>query len=955
MMRGVAKRGLTLPYVLILRWLLPLAVAATGVLRTAPANAATPATAGVFVPHALTTHLKNHAATLLDDGTLLITGGQDQAGAAQSAAFIFDPATGTTTLLAAAMTTPRYNHTTTLLSDGRVLIAGGYTTGGAGPVASAELYSPTAHTFTAIGSTMDVGRAMHTATALTDGTVLLAGGWCGGGNCTTGGGGNAASGITLTADIYDPSTQTFYQVGNLRTTVVNQTATRLLDGTVLITGGISGGTPGAAVTPTPISRAQLYNPGSQSFGNIGGGGGVNLTIARASHQATLLNDGTVLITGGASYNGDAGDTLYAIPSAEIYNPGPRTFTLVPTTMNAPRVNHQQALLLDGEVIVAGGQDDTLTPLASAEVYDPVAKIFTETGASMDAARSLFTATPLVDGTVYFVGGATAATDGVQTDLFDGTPGSFVPTGSMTEPRRFHTATMLPDARVFLSGGQNALLGPLNSTEIYDGASFSAGPDLNVARSLHTATMFFNGAGLTTPQILISGGVTSMAQGWVTNTAEVYTPVAGGAGSAPVTTTTAMTNAPSGRFGHTATYLAPVAVPTTAPVLPNGGVLVVGGEDATGAVLATTDLFVPDGASNGSFNVSVLRTGKSSATAHNLKTARVYHTATTLCDGTVLVAGGRDPNGNYLNSVEVYDPTKDTFSTAGSGKTGGMLTARAFHTATLLSDCSVLFTGGVNSKGWVSAAERYVPPVTSGKTKTGGAFVAAPMMSIGRGQQTATFLPDGTVLIAGGSTGPTGVADTGEIYNPFLQTFTPAVGTMMSARFGQTATLLNSGFVLLAGGDDDTFATTAGSELYDPAAGPQSGGAIVAGAAQSKIGAANHVTKAGVVRITNMSNLPETVSGATLLLSNPTVFSSISLSGGGASAVASPSASNVLVFASPVTIAPGDTLKLSFAGTLAPHRHHQKSAQAVTGLSISNDLGQAASLGLPAAIGSIKEK
>jgi galactose oxidase-like protein len=901
-----------------------------------PGHAATPATSGVFVPHSLTVHLQNHATTLLSDGTVLITGGVDHSGTVQSSAEIYDPATGITTVLSNTMNMPRDGHTATLLSDGSVLIAGGNTTGGS-PVSSAELYSPSAQTFALVGSSMTVERALHSATLLEDGTVLLAGGLCGN-SCTTGAGGNSVNGITFTAEIFDPTGASFTAVGNMRLAQQSHTATRLNDGTVLLAGGISNS--GGGVAPT--NGAELYRPSSQSFGGAG-----SMTNSRSSHTATLLNDGTVLITGGASGPFPI-FTTNALPSAEIFIPSPRSFTQLSATMTTPRVAHAAALLQNGTVLIAGGQDDTLIGLSSAEIYDSVAKTFTATAASMDVARSQHTATALVDGTVLLVGGATAAADLVQLDLFDPTPGAFVPTGSMTEPRQFHTATMVQDgtARIFVAGGQNAVFGPLNSTEFYDGAGFDAGPALNVARSLHTATSFVNGSA---KQILIAGGVTSAGGGFVTDTAEIYAPVAGGIGSAPVVTTTAMTNSPAGRFGHTATYLVPIPV-----TLPNGGILVVGGEDKNGIVQSTTDLFIPDGVSNGSFNIS--RTvSKTSSTAHNLKTARVYHTATTLCDGTVLVAGGRDPNGNYLNSVEIYDPTKDAFAAASGGKTGGMLTARAFHTATLLSDCSVLLAGGVNSKGVLSAAERYIPPATSGKTKTVGAFVAAPPMNSARDLHTATFLPDGTVLVTGGESGPAVVSDTGEIYNPFLQTFTPAVGTMLSARFGHTAVALNSGFVLLMGGRDATFAVTAGSELYDPPSGPQPGGAIVFATPQGKRAAANHLVKAGSVRITNMSNLFESVTGATLALSDPALFSSITLSGDGGSTTVTPSATIDVVFDPPIEVAPGDTLDLSFAGRLATHQRGHSSAQALTGLSITNSLGAASSLGLPTNLGSVTER
>jgi len=229
------------------------------------------------------------------------------------------------------------------------------------------------------------------------------------------------------------------------------------------------------------------------------------------------------------------------------------------------------------------------------------------------------------------------------------------------------------------------------------------------------------------------------------------------------------------------------------------------------------------------------------------------------------------------------------------------------------------------------------------------------MNTARDLQTATFLPDGAVLVTGGESGSTAVANTGEIYNPFLQTFTPAVGDMLSARFGHTAITLISGFVLLSGGQDDTFATTAGSELYDPPSGPQPGGAFVVATPQGKRGSAKHTVKAGTVRITNLSNLCETVTGASLAVGNPALFSSITLSGDGSTATTAPGEMNDVAFDPPLELAPGDSVDLGFSGKLATHQRHQSSAQSLTGLTISNSLGAAASLGLPTNLGTVTER
>lgn len=896
-------------------------------VTAAPANAANSAASAVFVAHSLNLKLKSHAAALLKDGTILITGGTDNTGTVQSAAELYDPATGITITLGATMTAARSGHSSTLLHDGRVLIVGGIG-GGGSPLNSAELYNPTTRTFSAAGlGSMSSARAFHSATLLENGTVLVAGGICG----STCNGGNSSNGVSFTADIFDPSLLSFTLSSNtMNVRRKNHGATLLLDGTVLLSGGSTN-----SISISPTNEADIYDPTRDQFFQVGG-----MTDSRASHTATLLHNGTVLLAGGASGN-DPMFVTNALPSAEIYDPVLQSFTQLSTTMTNSRVSHTASLLLDGTVLIAGGMDDTLTILASAEIFDPAGQTFTPTAAQMNTVRSLHSATVLVDGTVLLAGGATTSSNSGNTseaDLFDPTPGAFVPSGQMLAPRQFHTATMVQDARIFVAGGQNAAFGALRSTEIYDGASYSAGPALTVPRAFHTATTLMNGA---SRQILLAGGVTS--GGGVTATAELYTEQAGAIGSV-ATTTTPMSDS---RFGHTATLLS------------NGDILVAGGEDAKGVVLNTSDLFVPDGSGNGSFNIS-RAAAKGKTSSHNLVTARVYHTATTLCDGTVLLAGGRDASGNYLSSVEIYNPATDGFASTGSGKTGGMINARAFHTATLLPDCAVLIAGGVNSKGVLNAVELFIPGATiKGKTST-GKFVAVGPMNSPRDLHSATLLPDGTVLVTGGQNGTSIVLTSAEIYDPSLQIFTPAASPMLSGRFGHTAVALNSGFVLLSGGKNSTFAVTAASELYDPSSGPRPGGAILFAAPASKEARAGAAVTAGSVWITNQSNFFETITDARITLSDPSLFSSVTLTAAadgdrGRSRLASPSASPEIVFNPPIELAPGASVELWFKGLLAAHERARYSSQSITALSVSNSLGVTSSLGLPASLGTVTER
>jgi Galactose oxidase, central domain/Kelch motif len=317
------------------------------------------------------------------------------------------------------MGTPRTAHAATLLSNGSVLVTGGYSD--VGGFATAELYDPNSGTFSPTGS-MQTGRFSHTATLLStlqpNGLkVLVAGG---------------GDGIA-TAELFDPSSGTFTPTGSMITARWIQTATLLNDGTVLVAGG-------ADTEEQPLASAELYEPSSGTFKATG-----SMATARFGHTATLLNDGRVLVTGGTGSNGRS------IATAELFDPTSGTFT--PTgSMNVPRYQHTATLLKGGKVLVTGGTTTT-TATATAELYDPSNRTFTATG-SMEVPRSFQEAKLLTDGTVLVTGGQ----DGVSlsnAEVYDSVNGTFTPTGSMGTPRTAFTSTLLHDGAVLVTGGDGA--------------------------------------------------------------------------------------------------------------------------------------------------------------------------------------------------------------------------------------------------------------------------------------------------------------------------------------------------------------------------------------------------------------------------------------------------------------------------------------------------------------------
>ncbi|MGA8036692.1 MAG: kelch repeat-containing protein [Candidatus Acidiferrales bacterium] len=207
---------------------------------------------------------------------------------------------------------------------------------------------------------------------------------------------------------------------------------------------------------------------------------------------------------------------------------------------------------------------------------------------------------------------------------------------------------------------------------------------------------------------------------------------------------------------------------------------------------------------------------------NLQEARGLHTATLLPDNTVLVAFGSNSNSyeeatGYvgLTSVEVYDPGTGKFTEIEQDSGAGIFG----HSATLLPNGTVLLAGGFLNSVWDyggSLADNGAGLYDSAT----GQFSGTGNMTALRGDHTATLLPNGQVLIAGGSsmdvTGP-GLASA-ELYDPASGTFTPT-GTMTDARFMQTATLLKDGKVLIVGGAvSNTAAPLNTAELYDPSTG-----------------------------------------------------------------------------------------------------------------------------------------
>lgn len=330
----------------------------------------------------------------------------------------------------------------------------------------------------------------------------------------------------------------------------------------------------------------------------------DMNVARAAHQATLLDSGHVLVTGGC---GEGCDAKHA--SAELFDPQSDTFAAT-ASMATPRASHTATRLNDGRVLVAGGWADREV-VNSAEIFDPATRRFTPAD-DMTAARAGHAAVRLPDGRVLLAGGESATNASLaSTEIFDPATGTFSPGARMRTPRNSHVAVALADGRVLVAGGHSARGKILRSAEIFDprNGKFVPTGDMKIARHKFAAIRLRNG------KVLVVGGSDARDHDGRMRSTEIFDPESGRFAAGP----------DMRQARH--------KIEDALVMLPSGRVLVAGGAPHP-------EVYDP-------------RAGKFTMSDGTFGGERMFATATRLGDGRVLILGGYDERIRTSNAAWLH--------------------------------------------------------------------------------------------------------------------------------------------------------------------------------------------------------------------------------------------------------------------------------------------------------------
>jgi hypothetical protein len=474
------------------------------------------------------------------------------------------------------------------------------------------------------------------------------------------------------------------------------------------------------------------------------------------------------VTASGMYTAPMNEGVYHLVATSTANP----FTIVTTHIS---VSHMAVAIQPRGIGIAPGEARSFTATVLGCMDDAVTWSVQEGMAGGSISSDGVYTPPMSAGTYHILATSVSHPNLSGVAIVTVRESDFRVTGSMLDQRIGHTATLLPNGDVLFAGGGSVNYGywySVETVELYDHLSgtFKYTGSMSAVRDGHTATLLKNG------KVLIAGGGIA---GWVgTNTAELYDPANG------QFTLTGSMNAY--RTYHTAT------------LLNDGRVLITGGNDGWASDrpnigdVAKGELYDPT-------------TGVFTLTGQMVE-ARFSHAAELLPDGKVLlVAGSIDYGGAATDSEEVFDPETGTFTKVGNAAEKGF-----GMTATLVQGNQVLIAGGRTYDGADFSLRIFDKAQLLGTTSWSESSLLT--MNSSRSSHTATRLPSGKVLLAGGyaTAGAYGMGpyadNSADLFDPSTSTFVP-IGQMQRVRAEHTATLLQDGSVLIAGGDDTS------AELY----------------------------------------------------------------------------------------------------------------------------------------------
>lgn len=350
----------------------------------------------------------------------------------------------------------------------------------------------------------------------------------------------------------------------------------------------------------------------------------SMGYGRAYHVATVLKDGEILVSGGIVRNSEGGDML---SSSDVYDPSRGCWLKSDASMSVPRAFHTSSLLFDGKVLVTGGYSCSYYPYQSScvvtdavDLYDPIEDTWVETG-RMQHKRQMHTASVLLNGKVLVTGGQDLQNVQWNTcELYDPVKGQWSKTGDMHQARAGHTATVLQDGKVLVVGGDGC--------ELYDPSTgnWTQTASMNTTRSYHTATLLMDN------QVLVMGGLNSISN-VTTASCELY--------NTSADTWTLASSMHNNRVSFTAS------------LLPNGKVLAVGGDDyGSDGYLSSSELYDP--------------LTRDWTKADDMLLAVRDHIASVFRNGNVLVAGGFsiDSRGILTTTIcMLYNSSMNVFTSS----------------------------------------------------------------------------------------------------------------------------------------------------------------------------------------------------------------------------------------------------------------------------------------------------